>query len=108
MYTYKTFIRPVLEYGSVLFAHANQKLLKKIQAVETEAIKIAYRIPPWSTNTWCYKMADLKENILERLKTQAKSFLTNNQKSDLISPLIEQSKPSITGNHSPVFKALNW
>ena len=43
LYTYRTFIRPVLEYGSILFAYAEDNLLKKIKAVETTAIKIAYR-----------------------------------------------------------------
>ena len=46
MYTYKSYIRPVLEYGGILFAHADKDLLKMIQAVETKAIKLAYRLPP--------------------------------------------------------------
>ena len=54
IYTYKAYIRPLLEYGCILFAHAKMELLKKIQAVEIEAIKIAYRLPPWTTHHWCY------------------------------------------------------
>ena len=50
LYTYKSYVRPILEYGSILFAFSEEKLLKKIQAVETEAIKIAYRLPPWTTS----------------------------------------------------------
>ena len=107
MFTYKRFVRPVLEYGSVLFAHANPELLKKIQAIETAAIKIAYRLPPWTSNTWCYRLVNT-ENILDRLKKQAKIFRLKNQNDDLISPLIKESKISIIGKHSPVYKALNW
>ena len=107
MFTYKRFVRPVLEYGCVLFAHANPDLLKKIQAIETSAIKIAYRLPPWTSNTWCYKIVNT-ENILDRLKKQAKTFLLRNQTDHLISPLIQESKMSIIGKHSPVYKALNW
>ena len=44
LYTYKVFIRPLLEYDSILFAHCEESLLKKIQAIETEAIKLAFRI----------------------------------------------------------------
>ena len=107
MYTYRTFIRPLMEYGSILFAHGEEKLLKKLQAVETQAIKIAYRLPPWATNFWCYKQVTF-ENILDRIKTQAKAFLKINSDDDLIKPLIEASKPSMTGLHSAVYKALNW
>ena len=51
MYTYKAYIRPILEYGCTLFAFEDQSLLKKIQNIETSAIKIAYLLPPWTTNT---------------------------------------------------------
>ena len=54
MQTYKSFIRPVLEYSCVLFAHAEYHLLKKIQSIEIEAIKIAYDNAPWTSNYWCY------------------------------------------------------
>ena len=106
LYTYKTFIRPVLEYCCILFAHASEDLLTKIQAIEIEAIKIAYRFPPWTTNTWCYKTTNI-ENVLQRLKTQAKKFLSKNKSCELIKTLIEDAKPSLTGHHSPVFKTLN-
>ena len=46
LYSYKAYIRPVIEYGSILFAYGNQDLLRKIQAIETQAIKTAFRLPP--------------------------------------------------------------
>ena len=54
LYTYRSYIRPILEYSSILFAHNEWSLLSKIQAIETKAIKIAHRLPPWTTNTFCY------------------------------------------------------
>ena len=107
LYTYKSYVRPILEYSSILFAYSDQNLLKKIQAVETEAIKIAFRLPPWTTNFWCYEYAKI-ENILDRLKSQAKKFLKSNSEDELIKPLIENSKMSINGLHSAVYKTLNW
>ena len=107
LYTYKSYVRPILEYGAILFAHSDDKLQKKIQAIETEAIKIAYRLPPWTTNFWCYQYTNF-ENILDRLKSQAKRFLTINSDDELIKPLIEASKMSKTGLHSGVYKTLNW
>ena len=107
MYSYKTYIRPVIEYGCVLFAHANQELLNKIQAFEPQAIKIAFRLPPWTTNYWCYKQINFP-NILDRMKKQAKHFINKHSNDELIKPLIDQSKQSLTGQHSAVYKTLNW
>ena len=107
IYTYKAYIRPLLEYGCILFAHAKMELLKKIQAVEIEAIKIAYRLPPWTTHHWCYSYIDF-DNILERMKFLGKNFVNKNNQDPLIKPLIDASKPSMNGTHSPIFKILNW
>ena len=107
LYTYKVYIRPLLEYGSILFAHASDSLLKKIQAIETAAIKIAYRLPPWTTNRWCYSFVNF-EKILDRIKSNSKKFLNNYKEDELIKPLIMNAKPSLIGQHSAVFKALNW
>ena len=51
---YKSFIRPAIEYSCLLFAHAEENLLRKIQSIETEAKKIAYDLAPWTSNYWCY------------------------------------------------------
>ena len=96
-----------MEYGSILFAYADENLLKKLQAIETKAIKIAYRLPPWATNHWCYKKVKF-DNILERIKKNAKKFRKKNNNDILIKPLIEAAKPSMTGQHSAVYKALHW
>ena len=104
--TYKSFIPPVIEYSCVLFAHAEGKLLRKIQSIETEAIKIAYGLAPWTSNYWCYTLVNFNP-ILQRMKDSAKSFLQRNSKDPLIKQLIETAKPSMAGKHSPVFKALN-
>ena len=107
LYTYKVFIRPLLEYGCILFTHANKNLLKKIEAIEIEAIKIAFRLPPWSMHHWCYSFVNF-EPILERMKTLSKNFIKKNKEDSLIKPLIEASKPSMNGLHSPIYKILNW
>ena len=107
MYTYRTFIRPIIEYGAVLFAHADQKLLTKLQAIETHAIKLAYDLPPWTLNYWCYKDVNFKP-ILERIKEQAKKFVEQNKDDFVLKPFIDKNLPSSYGLHSPIFKALNW
>ena len=101
LYTYRCYIRPVLEYSSILFAYAEESLLKSIQAVETLAIKIAHRLPPWTTNHFCYSYVTF-EKITDRIKKLAKDFLNKNANDVLIKPLIDAAKPSINGQHSAV------
>ena len=48
------------------------------------------------------------DKILKRIKSNAKNFLDKQKEDDLIEPLIEGSKPSQIGQHSAVFKTLNW
>ena len=107
LYTYKVFIRPILEYGSILFAHSDTSLLKKIQAIETKAIKIAFGLPQWTTNHWCYHQVNF-DKILDRIKQLGKRFIQINEEDPLIKPLIKSAKPSMMGYHSPVYKILNW
>ena len=106
MQTYKSFIHPGLEYSCILFAHAEDYLLKKIQSIKTEAIKIAYDLAPWTSNYWCYSQITFTP-ILQRMKDLAKSFLEKNSSDPLIKSIIDKSKPSMLGKHSPVFKVLN-
>ena len=107
LYSYRTFIRPLLEYGSILFAYASDHLLRKIQAIETSAIKLAFRLAPWATNASCYSLVTFPK-ILDRLKDLSKKFLEQNKNDDLIKPLIENIKPSTTGYHSAVYKILKF
>ena len=78
-----------------------------MQAVETEAIKIAFDLAPWTTNYWCYTKISFTP-ILDQLKNLGKSFVNSNQEDPLIKPLIKQTKPSQIGKHSPLYKILMW
>ena len=106
-YSYRSYVRPLLEYSCILFAHSSDSMLRKLQAIETSAIKIAFRLAPWATNTSCYNLVTFPR-ILTRLQTLSKKFINYNTNDDLISPLIEDVKPSMTGHHSPLYKTLNF
>jgi hypothetical protein len=73
-----------MEYSSILLAHLPQKLLKKFTRIETSAIKIAFWLPPWTSNAWCYHYYS-SEAISMRLTSQAKKFLARNGADPLIS-----------------------
>ena len=98
---------PLFEYSSILFAYGKEADLKKIQAVETTAIKIAHRLAPWATNSYCYDQVSFPK-ILDRMKTLSKKFISQNKDDDLIKPLIEEAKPSMNGHHSSLYKTLNF
>ena len=104
LYSYRTYIRLMLEYGSILFSSSSDDQLKKLRNVEVQAIKIAYQLPPWATNTWCYELVSF-DPILQRLKSLSKKFILQNQSDELIQPLLENLKPSMTGLHSLLYKA---
>ena len=107
LHSYRSYIRPLLEYSCILFAHADKQLQTKIQSIETEAIKIAFNLAPWTSNYWCYTKITFTP-VLSRMKSLSKDFLDKKRKDQLISELINNSKHSNLGLHSPVFKALNW
>ena len=107
LYSYRTFVRPLMDYSCILFSHSSNTLLKKLQAVETSAIKLVYRLAPWATNSYCYSLVTFTP-ILDRLKMQSKKFIENYKNDELIKPLLEDIKPSMTGHHSVLFKAVNF
>ena len=107
LYSYRTFIRPLIEYSAVLIAHTDQSMLKKMTAIETHAIKLAFDLPPWSLNTFCYDLVTFPP-ITDRLKKLAKQFVEKNTNDFLLKTFIETAKPSSNGTHSPIYRALNW
>ena len=90
-----------------LTGHTNEYLLKKIQAIETQAIKIAFRLAPWATNTSCYDLVTFPK-IIDQLKILSKKFIEENKNDELIKPLIEDLKPSTIGHHSAMYKGLKF
>ena len=87
---------------------SDKHLLDQIQAVETSAIKIAFQLPPWATNHWCYKLV-IFDQIINRIKSNAKKFFENNAQDELIQPLIENKFKTFSGqvlnldSNSPIF-----
>ena len=77
LYSYRSYVRPLLEYSCILFAHSSDSMLRKLQAIETSAIKIAFRLAPWATNTSCYNLVTFPR-ILTRLQTLSKEFINYN------------------------------
>ena len=86
-YTYKTFVRLIMEYAAVITAYADPKILHKFSILEQRAIKIAYRLPSWTLPTVVYSYTHM-EPILDRLKRLASIFLVKNGEDPIIKDLI--------------------
>ena len=82
MYTYKCFIRPLIDYSCVVFAFCqDEEIYAKIRSIEVRMIKTAFRLPPWCPNRICYQY--LKgEDIISRIKRMAIKYINKYRHSD--------------------------
>ena len=74
MRLYKCYIRPVLEYGSIVMLSASKGALKKLQVIQNKAIKIAYRLHPHSHTDEIHEIAGI-EPIKVRFQQLANKFI---------------------------------
>ena len=88
MYTYQVYIRPIMEYAAVIISTADPKLLHKLTLVETRAIKIAFRLPSWTLQSYVYKLTNI-EPIKDRIKRLASDFIRKNSEDPHIADLLD-------------------
>ena len=74
MRIYKTYVRPVLEYGAIVMISAAQVHLEKLQKVQNKALRIAFKKPIHTRITDLHEMAGI-EPIRERLQTLSNKFV---------------------------------
>ena len=74
MRLYKSYVRPVMEYGSIVMLSASKGQLKKLQTVQNRAIRIAYRLHPLSHTNEIHELANI-ELLEERFKHLANKFI---------------------------------
>ena len=84
MYTYKCFVRPIMDYSCVVFSHCDDdQIYSKLRSIEVKMIKTAYRLAPWTPNAICYKYINF-EDIVTRLKRLSVNFINKNRGQDEI------------------------
>ena len=59
MRLYKSYIRPVLEYGAPVILGASETYIKKLQIIQNKAIRIAYKLDPLSHTEDIHKIAKI-------------------------------------------------
>ena len=82
---YKTFVRPLFEYGSIALIHI-PKQIQRIQKVQNLFIRTSLRIPSYLSTNLIHQAAGL-EKIDERLVKLNKTLLTKLTKSEKVQDL---------------------
>lgn len=92
--TYKTLIRPIMEYIPFVKYSASESSIMTLEMLQRKAVKIAFRLPISTATKDCYKLARI-DNIKDRFESLSKRYLqkaTNNNQ--LIKELIDKYNPS--------------
>ena len=82
---YKTFVRPLFEYGSASLIHI-PKQIQRLQKVQNIFIRTSLKIPSYLSTNLIHQAAGL-EKIDERLQKLNKNLLTKMMKSETIQGL---------------------
>ena len=74
MRLYKSYIRPVLEYGAPVILGASEAYIKKLQIIQNKAIRIAYKLDPLSHTEDIHKIAKI-DLIKDRFQILTYKFI---------------------------------
>ena len=74
MRLYKSYIRPVLEYGAPVILGASETYIKKLQIIQNKAIRIAYKLDPLSHTEDIHKIAKI-DLIKDRFQILTYKFI---------------------------------
>ena len=78
---YKSYVRPILEYGSSAFIAAPKSQITRLQQIQNEAIRICLKLPKYIRTKLLHEYASLQpidERILNVNKSLLKTMKTNN------------------------------
>ena len=100
---YKTFVRPLFEYGCVATISSNQSNIQKIQRVQNEFIRVCLKLPKYISTRILHEASGL-EMVNKRLEFVAKKHFETLKKDDNVKSLIEnrQSLVALYDCRSPL------
>ena len=92
--TYKTLVRPVIEYIPFIKYSASDSSMMTLERLQRKAIKIAFRLPYSTASKDAYKLARI-DNINDRFELLSKRYLEKASKNNqLIKELIDNYEPN--------------
>ena len=86
---YKSYVRPILEYGAVLIAASKKTRLLELQIVQNRALRIALRMPMHTSINRLHELANMP-SIKQRLKILGQKTITRLKTSYLFEQLSEK------------------
>ena len=86
---YKTFVRPLFEYGCVVTISTSKINIRKLQKVQNEFIRVCLKLPKYISTRLLHEAAGL-EMVNERLKFLAEKHFEKLKNDDNIRTLIER------------------
>ena len=108
--TYKTLIRPIMEYIPFIKYSTSEKSLMSLEMRQRKAVKIAYRLPLSTATKDCYRLAqiDIIKDRFESLSTRYLHKASNCNKliRDLIDNYNPNTKPRIKNGVKPILAHL--
>ena len=95
---YKTYIRPLIEYGCLATLMAKDESIQKFQKVQNEFIRICLNLPRYIRTTLLHEAACL-ETIKERMTFLGRKHFTNIRKLSFIEDMCHEFKETIALNN---------
>ena len=93
MRLYKTYVRPIVEYGSVAFMSAPKTQLSRLQQIQNEAIRICLRLPKYIRTSLLHEYASIEPISVQLLRLNGKLLNTMKLKNPHIETLVKDHVP---------------
>ena len=93
MRLYKTYVRPIVEYGSVAFMSAPKTQLSRLQQIQNEAIRICLRLPKYIRTSLLHEYASIEPISVRLLRLNGKLLNTMKLKNPHIETLVKDHVP---------------
>ena len=102
MKLYKSYIRPIVEYGSIAFMAAPKTQMERLQQVEHNAIRTCLRLPRYIRNSLLHEYASLEPLSVRLIKFNKKLLNIMKTNNPHIQTLLTNHVPTLNGALSPL------
>ena len=102
MKLYKSYIRPIIEYGSIAFISAPKSQMERLQQIENTAIRTCLRLPKYIRNSLLHEYASLEPLSVRLIRFNVKLLNIMKSNNEHIQQLITDHIHAEEGILSPL------
>ena len=102
MKLYKSYIRPIIEHGSIAFISASKNQMERLQMIENNAIKTCLRLPRYIRDSLLHEYASLELLSVRLIRFNKKLLNIMKSSNEHIQALITDHVPANLGILSPL------